>query len=185
MAPRAPLTEHGLAELRKLLESYLVLRPCHVTGLHSPDHQAEQPENFCEIQKAAAIEEVLELIGLDWSKVRRDLHDEGDCYWCHHVPGQEEYRSRLRKTWAWAGREIPDDLAALADDAPRPDDDILVLEVLTPEWQRWGDCVEQFGLAPLRFQKAALKLIADGVIERTEINCIAHLRLRPKEVLDG
>jgi hypothetical protein len=96
----------------------LVIRPCHVTGMHEPDHHLKYT---CDIQRTEALRNLLKALDVNEGTLPHDLHDEGTCYWCHTIPNQEEYRSRLRKTWEWAGKKISSALAQPAPDAPEFD----------------------------------------------------------------
>lgn len=91
----------------------LALAPCHVTGMHTPDHHLD---HTCTLQKAAAFDRLLAALGMDVDDLPHRLHAE-DCYWCHHVPEQEQHRERLRQSWAWAGVPLTDELAHPAPDA--------------------------------------------------------------------
>jgi hypothetical protein len=113
----------------------LAVRPCHITGMHEPDHHTRY---LCNDQKAAALDGLLSGLGLEFGDLPRRLHDEA-CGWCHRVPGQEEYREQLRATYLWAGVEIPPALAEAAPDAPRPGDTDAVLAHVTTEWRHWPD----------------------------------------------
>ena len=92
----------------------LTIRPCHVTGMHTPDHHLKFT---CDIQRSAALRNLLNELNVGEGQLPRDLHDES-CGWCHRIPGQEQYRERLRQTWAWAGRKISAALAKPAPDSP-------------------------------------------------------------------
>jgi hypothetical protein len=118
-----------------LLADALAVRPCHITGMHEPDHHTRYR---CSEQKAAALDALLAGLGLEFGDLPRRLHGE-TCVWCHRVPGQEKYRERLRATYQWAGAEIPAELAESAPDAPRPGDTDVVLARLTGEWRQWPD----------------------------------------------
>lgn len=110
------------ALLDQMVEA-LTLHPCHITGMHSPEHHLEY---VCEHQKGVLLESLLGVLGLrDADSLPHRLHE--SCGWCHDVPSQEKYRERLRKTYEWAGVPIPEDLAALAEDAWRMGDDETVL----------------------------------------------------------
>lgn len=102
----------------------LSLRPCHVTGMHTPEHHLDYT---CEIQKGEAFDRALKILMATEDEVPKHLHD--DCYWCHGQdpvacassanvldgspalklgqPTQERYRERARKTHAWAGVPVP------------------------------------------------------------------------------
>lgn len=105
---------------REELLNALRIEPCHITGCHEPDHHLKYT---CADQRAASFVRVLALLGVDEMDLPRDLHGkcEKDCYWCHGIPNQEQYRARNRRTHEWAGVEIPPELAALAPDHPKFD----------------------------------------------------------------
>lgn len=104
----------------------LTLRPCHTTGEHTPNHHVTRT---CPDQRSRMLEGILDALGVVEAELPRALHDDG-CYWCHHVPSQETYRVDLRKSYAWAGVEIPAELAATARDGWHPGDDEAVLSAL-------------------------------------------------------
>jgi hypothetical protein len=118
-----------------LLADALAVRPCHITGMHEPDHHTRYQ---CSDQKAAALDGLLDGLGLTFADLPRRLHDE-TCGWCHTVPSQERYRERLRATHRWAGEGIPPALAEPAPDALRPGDTEVVLAHVTGEWRHWPD----------------------------------------------
>lgn len=118
-----------------LLADVLAVRPCHITGMHEPDHHTRYQ---CTDQKAVTLDALLAALGLEFADLPRRLHDE-TCGWCHQVPTQEKYRQRLRATYQWAGAEIPPALAGPAPDAPRPGDADTLLGHLTSDWRQWPD----------------------------------------------
>jgi hypothetical protein len=62
-------------------EASPVLRPCHVTGMHEPDHHLRR-EYPCDIQARDVADQLL--AGRDLSTLPRALHP--DCYWCGTQP---------------------------------------------------------------------------------------------------
>lgn len=112
----------------------LTLRPCHVTGMHDPNHTDRY---LCREQQADLLDRLLRAAGIELADIPHELHPEGTCYWCHEVPTQEEYRVKLRKVWDWAGVPHTAELAALAPDWVRPGDDEEVLAALTDEFETW------------------------------------------------
>lgn len=97
--------EQLLAELTRI-RTALVLEPCHVTGLHTPDHH---PRWTCELQKAKAFDQVLDAAGLTADTMPRRLH--AGCHWCHGTTDGPVDRELRRVSYAWAGLEIPVALA--------------------------------------------------------------------------
>lgn len=100
----------------------LALEPCHVTGMHNPDHHVEKRPGeggyICDIQMNEALKNFLATLGTKYPgseheeatyrpgrDLPRKLHGE-KCGWCHRVPSQEEYRVTHRKAYVWAD-EIP------------------------------------------------------------------------------
>lgn len=112
-------SSHFMAALQeavaKVIFEALAIEPCHVTGMHSPNHFVEKRPGeggyICEIQQTQALKNFIE--GLDTEREKpkftpardlpRRLHG-GEC--CHRVPSQEEYRRQHRKAYVWAN-EIP------------------------------------------------------------------------------
>ena len=90
----------------EVLREALAIEPCHITGEHEPDHHLRY---LCRDQQAAMLAGLLAGLGLKFDDLPRRLHD--GCGWCHRIPAQERYRERLRATWAWAGIDIPAELA--------------------------------------------------------------------------
>ncbi|MGH3405132.1 MAG: hypothetical protein ACRDRJ_21910 [Streptosporangiaceae bacterium] len=122
----------------EVLREALAIQPCHITGEHEPDHHLRY---LCRDQQAAMLSGLLAGLGLAFGDLPRRLHD--GCGWCHRIPAQERYRERLRATWAWAGADMPAELAEPALDAPRAGDGDLAAACLTAEWQWWPDVVQQ------------------------------------------
>lgn len=167
----------------------LTVRPCHVTGLHSPEHHLRYS---CDIQKADTLDRVLAAIGTTYDELPKELHP-GDL-WCHSVPSQEQYREGLRQTYRWAGVDIPEELAALAPDAPRPGDEERVLAAIEPgdRWQPWQEVTKRIrvpekhpngwdGMATSRYWTAVAALHKAGRIERHDI----VVRLPQEEAQDA
>lgn len=127
--------EELVATLAQVLTPTLAIEPCHVTGMHDPNHTERY---LCDIQTTAVLSHLLAALGLHTRDLSHQLHpdtpyDEGGCYWCHNVPREENDREQLRQVWRWAGVEPSAELAALADDALRLGDDDLVASVLFTE----------------------------------------------------
>lgn len=152
------------AERQRLLADALSVEPCHITGMHDPEHHTRY---MCQDQRASMLDRVLAVLGLTVGELPRRLHER--CGWCHDVPNQEEYRQRLRETYIWAGLEIPPDLAEPAPDAPRPGDTWVVLAHITIDWHYWPDVIkgikEAASLHPGRVNAAYRELLAVGAIE--------------------
>lgn len=111
-----PLLGEGNAEMRDTftraeLLAALCLEPCHVTGMHDPNHT---DGSVCDIQRAKAFDRLLAVLGVSEGELPRALHD--DCYWCRGIPTQEKYREQKRGLHRWAGVPVPDELAAPAPD---------------------------------------------------------------------
>lgn len=90
------------------------LTPCHVTGMHTPEHHLNG--TTCDTQRAEILARVLQVLEMPLEAAPHKLHDA--CYWCHGVPNQEEFRAQRRATYEWADLPIPAELAAPAPDAP-------------------------------------------------------------------
>ena len=83
------------------------------------------------------VDRSLELVEVEEGDLPRALHDDGCCF---RVPSTEEYREKLRQTYAWAGEEIPEELAEPAPDAPCFDfTENEIRGVLTEEWISYDD----------------------------------------------
>lgn len=183
MASDQSMTERRVYTRAELLDA-LRLEPCHVTGMHNPDHHLK---HVCDIQRSAAFNRVLELIGIDESELPHALHG-SDCYWCHGVPSQEEYRERNRKTFKWANVPVP---AALAEPAPdHPKFDVSERKVLsavrragkrTPDgWVGRGSTMEEALDLPRhsgKYQRPLSRLIDEGKLEERVINNLYHVRV--------
>lgn len=98
---------------RAALLKAMQIEPCHTTGMHDPNHTTKF---VCESQRSKAYGRVLELLGMTEENLPHALHG-AECYWCHEVCSQEEYRVDRRALHAWAGQEVPAELAAPAPDA--------------------------------------------------------------------
>ncbi len=75
----------------------IALHPCHVTGLHDPNHTVKE---VCSLQQSASFTRLLEFLGITVDEVPRKLHD--NCYWCH---GDSERRARVGELRRWAERK--------------------------------------------------------------------------------
>lgn len=162
-----------VAAARLVLMDALTLRPCHVTGMHTPEHHARF---MCAHQKAAMLDAVLAALGIDnAADLPHALHDES-CGWCHRVPAQERHREGLRETYRWAGVEIPAHLAEPGDDVPREGDNDIVWSVLTDEFQTWQDGLKAIHdatgqhLPHERWWHAVSALVDDGLVEVRDIS---------------
>lgn len=103
---------------REQVLEMLSIRPCHVTGMHEPEHHLKYT---CPLQKAEAFDRALTVLGAAIEDMPKHLHDA--CYWCHGdpppvdaageptrslgSPSQERYRQRSRETHTWAGVPVP------------------------------------------------------------------------------
>lgn len=105
---------------REELLAVLALQPCHVTGMHTPEHHiahrspfnGEESEGYvCEMQLVAAVKRLLGLLEADVSELPHELHGP-ECGWCHRPATQEKYRARQRLSHAWAGVPVSPELAA-------------------------------------------------------------------------
>jgi hypothetical protein len=105
-------TDAVLRSARDEILQALTIYPCHVTGMHNPEHTAD---HVCEEQLVGAVERLLKVIGATVKDLPHAL--EPGCGWCHRVPTQEHYRRELRELHGWAGVEISPELAAPAADA--------------------------------------------------------------------
>lgn len=150
----------------------LRLEPCHVTGMHTPEHHLDYT---CDLQRTKGYERVLKLIEATDAEIPRALHE--NCGWCTRVPGQEQYRERLRRTYEWAGVEIPAELAAPAPDAPEFDvkerDIMRVVRRLgsgrQDRWVSQGALPEALDLHrhSTLYQRPLARLIDKGKLEET------------------
>lgn len=163
----------------ELLER-LRLRPCHVTGMHEPNHD---PNAFCSSQKVAMLDELLESLDIKVEDITRELHE--DCGWCHRIPSQEKYRERVRRDHRWAGVPIPPELAETAPDVPQDGDPEYVLGFIDDEYRSWQrvtrgmDRPEGGGPMPHeRYWHAVHVLAAQGLVEVRDIS----VRLKQEEV---
>lgn len=119
-----------IAVCREVVIEQLTLMPCHVTGMHTPDHAAGKEKRdkdgmvtitegyTCSLQADEALKRFISSVGGEnRNDLPRDLHPEGACGWCHRIPTQRRYQKQLRRTWAWAGRKlrIPRDKLAKKD----------------------------------------------------------------------
>lgn len=83
--------------VREWLLEHLVVKPCHVTGMHDPTHT---PRHFCELQSRALVVDLLGALGVTVADLRRSLHDES-CGWCHeHI--KPDRRAELER-WVEEG----------------------------------------------------------------------------------
>lgn len=98
----------------------LTLHPCHITGMHTPEHHIDHRSSYdgklvagyvCGDMKAKALAGLLGLIGAELSDLPHALHAPEQCGWCHRVPSQEHFRAQLRKSYEWAGVPVPVELA--------------------------------------------------------------------------
>jgi hypothetical protein len=69
-------------EIKRLIELYLYLPCCHVSGMHNPSH-FEQRKYICELQKAEALERFCHDLGIN--PVTRSKID---CSWCESYPAK-------------------------------------------------------------------------------------------------
>jgi hypothetical protein len=163
----------------------MALHPCHVTGMHTPEHHLDG--SVCNIMLSRSAEGVLALVGATVDDLPRRLHD--DCGWCHRVPTQEEYRERLRQTYAWAGEEVPPELAEPAPDAPCfdvPERDVLrAVRTAKPSedvgggWLRYDDVREALGLPGRHdhsYNRPMQRLIEKGKVETQVIGYVYRVR---------
>jgi len=117
--------EYDGCRLRELILEYARLEPCHITGMHDPTHTTKA---ICQDQLKHVLVQLLETAGLTPEELPRQLHK--DCWSCHNVPPQEELRIQRRALHEWAGVPVPDELAALAEDALHPGDVEKVIAAL-------------------------------------------------------
>lgn len=125
------------------VRAQLYVTPCHTTGEHDPDHTGSY---LCGQQQKELLSRLLGALGVELGDLGHRLHKPGTCFWCHHVPGQEEYREQQRTLYRWAGAEITGELAQPAPDAPRDGDEDLILAALTDEYQPWPKVLEEMGI---------------------------------------
>lgn len=99
----------------------LTLHPCHITGMHTPEHHVahrsphsgKELEGYvCEAMLKDALQGLLKLIGATVADLPHALHNPKDCGWCRRVPSQEHYRAQLRRSYEWAGEPISKELRA-------------------------------------------------------------------------
>jgi hypothetical protein len=70
------IAEDCITEIVSLLESWMFLPCCHVTGMHDPDH-FESKSSICDIQKAEALERICKELGIN-----PETKSKIDCGWC-------------------------------------------------------------------------------------------------------
>jgi hypothetical protein len=112
----------AIDERPDMVRAALTLRPCHITGMHTPEHHLI---GTCTEQRNDMLLRLLAAMQTEEGELPHGLHGQG-CHWCHEVPSQERYRDRLRKTWEWAGVPVSEALAATARDGWHPGDDEAV-----------------------------------------------------------
>lgn len=185
--------EAAAIDLVAAIDGALVLRPCHLSGMHG----RHEPGCLCREQLTKLGDGLLAALEVEPAELPRALHE--NCGWCHTIPGQEEYRAGLRRLWDWAGVPITPELAKAADDAPRPDDPARVLAhvltvrpVSTEGWRnqfRMGSHHDHFEeAAPKalrrgdRFSRAVGVLVEQGKLEHRFIDNTGHVRPTPAVV---
>ena len=74
-----------------------VLHPCHVTGMHTPDHHLTS-DHVCSIQAR----DVADQMAADLERLPRALH--ASCYWCgtSGYPGKASSETPAHEAWAVA-----------------------------------------------------------------------------------
>lgn len=113
-------------QLHEAIQRTLVLEPCHVTGMHDPTHTTTY---MCNLQKAGLLDALMAAAGLAYDDLRRALHGPG-CRSCHHVSSEEYERVKDRQLYAWAGVDLPEELATPGHAAPLPGDKEAILAEL-------------------------------------------------------
>lgn len=100
-----PLVDTLSAEVRAALLALLALEPCHVTGLHDPNHT---PFRACDIQKGEAWDRAVRALGGDPERPPRRAHD---CAWCEERNSDRpDVREQVRATKAWTeGAPYPEE----------------------------------------------------------------------------
>lgn len=162
------------ALLRERLLELLVLRPCHTTGLHTPD---DHLRTVCSEMKISVFDRLLAAVGIDEADLRHELHEE--CCWCHDIPLQEEYRDRLRRTWAWAGVPLTPELAADAPDKPQPEDVELMFAHVPDHWTVWGEVNNCKQIGARRGSVALDALVKSGRCQFRRQQLTAEIRRTP------
>lgn len=166
----------------EILEA-LAIRPCHITGLHEPDHHLKYS---CAEQDRESVRALMVLLDASFDERPHRLHE--GCGWCHNVPSQEEYRARLRETHEWAGVPVPEALAAPAPDAECFD--VSEAEVMravkklakatTDGRVSWG-AIEEDGLGLPRFsnhyQRPLHRLVDQGKLVHEHIRNQGYVRV--------
>jgi hypothetical protein len=82
-APRADIQDkssEAVEELCQLLEHWLYIPCCHVTGMHDPQH-FEEGRGVCEIQKADAFVRFCKDLS-----VNPVVRSKPNCGWCNDYP---------------------------------------------------------------------------------------------------
>lgn len=167
----------------EILEA-LAIHPCHITGMHSPEHHLNG--SVCSHMMTDSADGVLALIGATQDELPRHLHGP-QCGWCHRVPTQEEYREQLRRTHEWAGEDIPAELAAPALDAPCfdvPDRKVLravrnAKSDIEGGWKSWDSIREYLGLRrhENKHSRPLQRLVEQGKVESKILSNSTHVRI--------
>jgi hypothetical protein len=161
---REAITRWSTRAVVAVLTEALTIEPCHITGMHDPDHHVRYT---CAEQLREVASRMITGLGLTIDELPHRLHEK--CGWCHNVGTQEKYRERMRESHRWAGVEIPAELAAPAPDAPRPGDTDLVLAHFPDGWRYWPDVLKEIesatSLHSTRISLAYHALLTDGSVE--------------------
>ena len=147
--PRHKALQTVLGALEGMLDA-ATIRPCHVTGMHTPNHHING--SVCELMVTDTAKRMLAAAGIVVKDLPHELHPagaykDGGCGWCHDVPSQQEYRDRLIESWKWAGVEPTPELLAPANDAVREGDTQMILGMLTDDWTPIQALQERFNAA--------------------------------------
>jgi len=74
------IAEDAMAEIIELLELWLYIPCCHITGMHDPQHFVER-KGICEYQKAEALERFCKDLGIN-----PVVRSAPGCCWCRDYP---------------------------------------------------------------------------------------------------
>jgi len=76
----------------------LFVEPCHVTGMHSPDHHLTH-DTPCGFQSAVVLNRILTTLGTSLEALPRRLHDK--CVWCHEGARAEQHAAWVASWPGW------------------------------------------------------------------------------------
>lgn len=98
MADKPKFSQEQLHYLHKLL----AIAPCHISGMHEPDHHLTGI--ICDNQRSEAWTRAMVELGFDPDNPERKLHDK--CGWCHPEPGRPS-DADMHEAWAFGVLHMP------------------------------------------------------------------------------